>query len=452
MYSLQIKKSRRFYKKCCITLYLVSCYFNRQKIDKNFLPLKEKMSTVKLVAKNKSTKKDGTTPIYLQYCYDSNNRTLINTGNYIDPRHWNFEKDVVRRSYDDHESLNDDLEEELKKVKKIIKDALKAGIDPTIDFVKNRYNNPVSNDVKLSFFGALDKFIEDSKGRVVNDVIKDYNSLKKHLNGFAEYSNQSITFSSINYAFYQQFVSYLIFEAVKPDETKGLATNTVGKQIKNLKVFIKDCMRKGICKPIDLSDFKTVTEEVDKIYLNADEIDTIANLDYSDNKEMDIVRDYLLIGCLTGLRFSDFSTIEKHHINGKYLNKRINKTHQSQTIPLKKKVKEIFKKYNNNLPKIDSNKFNKLVKKVGEKAKINDEVELVYKKGAEKIRTVHKKYELISSHTCRRSFCTNEFLAGTPIIYIMKISGHKTEKSFMRYLKIDQDVAAEKMLEIWNES
>jgi len=409
------------------------------------------MSTVKLVAKSKSTKKDGTTPIYLQYCYDSHKRTLINTGNYIDPKHWNFEKDVVRKSYKDHESLNDDLEKELNKLKKIIKDALKEGIDPTIDFVKNRYDNPVIIEDKLSYFEALDKFIEDSKGRVVNDVIKDYNSLKKHLNGFADFSKQSITFSSINYVFYQQFVSYLTFEAVKPDGTKGLATNTVGKQIKNLKVFIKDCMRKEICKPIDLSDFKTVTEEVDKIYLNTDEIDTIANLDLSDNEDWDQVRDYLLIGCLTGLRFSDFSTIEKHHINGEYLNKRINKTHQSQTIPLKKKVKEIFKKYNNNLPKIDSNKFNKLVKKVGEKAEINEEVELVYKKGAEKIRTVHKKYELISSHTCRRSFCTNEFLAGTPIIYIMKISGHKTEKSFMRYLKIDEDVAAEKMMEMWKE-
>ena len=33
----------------------------------------------------------------------------------------------------------------------------------------------------------------------------------------------------------------------------------------------------------------------------------------------------------------------------------------------------------------------------------------------------------------------------------MKLSGHKTEKSFMRYLKIGEDVAAEKMHEIWDE-
>jgi integrase len=174
-------------------------------------------------------------------------------------------------------------------------------------------------------------------------------------------------------------------------------------------------------------------------------------LDLSDNEEHDQVRDYLLIGCLTGLRFSDFSTIQPYHIKGEYLNKKINKTHQSQIIPLKPKVLEILEKYDNKLPKINNTKFNKLVKTVGEKADIDDEIEQVYKRGKDKIRTIHKKYKLIGSHTCRRSFCTNEYLAGTPIFYIMKISGHKTQKSFMRYLKIDENDAAEKMMEMWKE-
>jgi integrase len=210
-------------------------------------------------------------------------------------------------------------------------------------------------------------------------------------------------------------------------------------------------MRKEICLPIDLTDFKTLTEDVDKIYLSQEEIDEIVKLDLTDNKELDEIRDYLLIGCYTGLRFSDFSTIETHHIKGMFLKKRIGKIHRSQTIPLKKQVIKIFDKYENKLPKIDKNNFNKLVKIIGEKAKINEEIELVYKKGTKKVKTIHKKFELISSHTCRRSFCTNEYLAGTPIFYIMKISGHKTQKSFMRYLKIDEDDAAEKMMEIWKE-
>lgn len=46
------------------------------------------------------------------------------------------------------------------------------------------------------------------------------------------------------------------------------------------------------------------------------------------------------------------------------------------------------------------------------------------------------KYKLVSSHTARRSFATNAYLAGVPTISIMKITGHKTESAFMKYIKI----------------
>ena len=48
------------------------------------------------------------------------------------------------------------------------------------------------------------------------------------------------------------------------------------------------------------------------------------------------------------------------------------------------------------------------------------------------------KYDLVTSHTARRSFATNAYLAGLPPISIMKITGHKTESSFMKYIKISE--------------
>ena len=57
---------------------------------------------------------------------------------------------------------------------------------------------------------------------------------------------------------------------------------------------------------------------------------------------------------------------------------------------------------------------------------------------------VYKKHELISSHTARRSFCTNKFLMGMPVQAIMKFSGHKTERAFMKYLKLDAEITAKK--------
>jgi integrase len=57
--------------------------------------------------------------------------------------------------------------------------------------------------------------------------------------------------------------------------------------------------------------------------------------------------------------------------------------------------------------------------------------------------------EWVTSHSCRRSFCTNEFLAGTPVDLIMKISGHKSLRDFYKYIRITPEEAGLKIREIW---
>jgi len=64
---------------------------------------------------------------------------------------------------------------------------------------------------------------------------------------------------------------------------------------------------------------------------------------------------------------------------------------------------------------------------------------------------VKPKYAWITSHTCRRSFCTNEFLAGTPVELIMKISGHKSVKDFYKYIRITPEEAGLKIKELWQQ-
>jgi hypothetical protein len=46
------------------------------------------------------------------------------------------------------------------------------------------------------------------------------------------------------------------------------------------------------------------------------------------------------------------------------------------------------------------------------------------------------KWSLQTTHCTRRSFCTINYISGTDVFTIMAISGHKTEKSFRRYLKL----------------
>jgi hypothetical protein len=66
------------------------------------------------------------------------------------------------------------------------------------------------------------------------------------------------------------------------------------------------------------------------------------------------------------------------------------------------------------------------------------------------VEEIRPKYAWVVSHTCRRSFCTNEFLDGTPVHLIMAISGHKTEKAFRRYIKADILQKAQMIKAIWD--
>ncbi len=77
-------------------------------------------------------------------------------------------------------------------------------------------------------------------------------------------------------------------------------------------------------------------------------------------------------------------------------------------------------------------------------------MEIVRKKGNSRITEVSKKYELISSHTCSRSFCTNMYLSGFPAEELMKISGHKSPAAFMRYIKVDNFQAADRLKALRN--
>lgn len=65
---------------------------------------------------------------------------------------------------------------------------------------------------------------------------------------------------------------------------------------------------------IDLSDFKRENEVVDHIYLSEKEILHIWNLDLSKREDLIPVRDVLVFGCYTGLRYSDIYSLMSYHI------------------------------------------------------------------------------------------------------------------------------------------
>jgi hypothetical protein len=192
-------------------------------------------------------------------------------------------------------------------------------------------------------------------------------------------------------------------------------------------------------------------EDVDSVYITWQELSLIYHLDLSANTNLEKYRDLFVFGCLTGFRFSDYSEIKPEEIRGGMLYVNQTKTLSTVVVPLRPDARKILiEKYNMQIPLVSNSSFNYYIKEVVKLAGIDELIKITHKHGNKIIEETRPKYAWIMSHTCRRSFCTNEFLDGTPTNLIMAISGHKTEKAFRKYIKADQIQKAHMIKKLWD--
>ncbi|MDO9580464.1 MAG: hypothetical protein Q7J06_07845 [Bacteroidales bacterium] len=90
--------------------------------------------------------------------------------------------------------------------------------------------------------------------------------------------------------------------------------------------------------------------------------------------------------------------------------------------------------------------MNQYLKVIGELAGLSNKISITRTKGGKKTKTAIPKYMLIHTHSCRKSFATNAFLAGVPTLAIMKITGHTTENQFLKYVKISEEENANNLI------
>jgi integrase len=395
----------------------------------------------------KDASSEDPTPVYLIFWYD-NKRLKYSTGEKIHPDYWNKSKQRAKETakFPEYPEFNAWLEKISSSVKIIYRKLWNDKTIPTNELIKTELEIALLKNERsavLDFIGFIEKLIEDSAAIKAPATIKAYKVAKKHLKDYCKKYNKTLAFSDIDLEFYNSYISFLRTE-------EKLAENTIGAQIKNIKVFMNEATERGLNSNLDFKKrkFKKITEDNDKIYLNQSELDILYALDLTKNKKLEKVRDLFIVGCYTGLRFSDFTQLTtENFINADKIKIRTAKTDETVVIPVHRYVKEIFKKYKGELPNLISNqKMNDYLKDVAKLAELNDKVQSTITKGGKLEKSSNSKHELISSHTARRSFATNLFLADIPAITIMKITGHRTEKSFMRYIRISQEENANKLL------
>ncbi|HVX28429.1 MAG TPA: tyrosine-type recombinase/integrase [Parafilimonas sp.] len=428
---------------------------------------------LKPICTSNKIRKDGTSLIFLQYCKSHADKTLLNTELSIPPKYWHKKlqrvTDDLPPQHGDAKYINTELNRMFRIAEDIVTHAIQNDIVDTVQFLKQTFKpdfdvatlkagkikHAVRQKANLDFFFQFDDYIHSKQGTVTKGTMDVFKNLRLILKTFENYRKEPIKFNSIDINFYEEFVHYLTFEHIhlnrSKEVVKGFKQNTIGKNIKQLIVFLKNRKNKKIIPEPDLTGFKIMEEEADAVYLNNDEINKIMSLDLTALPCLNIYRNLLVFGCLTGLRFSDFSKIRAEDIRDRMLYKKQEKTKHWVVIPLRDEAYYIFVNcFKRNIPETSNPSFNQYIKEVGKLAELNQPIKHSYMKGSKEIIETKPKYEWITSHTCRRSFCTNEFLAGTPVELIMKISGHKSLKDFYRYIKIAPEQAGQRIKEIWS--
>ena len=281
----------------------------------------------------------------------------------------------------------------------------------------------------------LSVFTEYADARMIEKGLTDgtrevYKSLKALLKAYSP----DISMKNIDDKWMQGLILHMCKE--------GMTNRTQSNYYRVLKTFLN-------ANDISLNftpKFKVVENDV--VYLTADELHNIytvkicvENRDkkYSENV-MSAVRDIFVVQCLTGLRYSDMIHIYKENIqedeDGKYIVLVMKKTMKRIKIYFNDRALHILEMWDYNLPHYKLEVMNRWLPEIAKQAGVKGRVEVVRMVGSKRIVEHKEKWEVIKTHTARRTFITLMLEAGENTSTIRSITGHTQLSSFSRYVAV----------------
>jgi len=389
------------------------------------------------------------------WCYvrEYNQTLALNTGERISSDLWDREtqRANLRRTKDkilkgSLKSINQFLNSYENKVEEIVRTIrikeFNAGFSVISDELKKQFNKR-----DTSFFAVYDEFLNSRRLKVTRSSMQKYDRLRALLQEYEKLTREKLRFDKITPLFFEKIYSYLINE-------KQLLNNTAHKNIQFFKSFMIWANTNNFTDNTSYRTFKSKSEQNEVIYLTEDELMHLYDMKV-DNERLERVRDLFVFQCFTGVRFSDIENLSWDDIKNSTWNLRTQKTKDIIQIPLSGYALSILAKYNHwekPLPVISNQKMNKYLKELCKKAKINDRVKIVQYRGSERIENTYKKYEVIGSHTARRTFISLSLQKGMKPDVIMAITGHKTYRMMQKYLKIADETKRDEMDKVWGSS
>lgn len=424
------------------------------------------MATIKFILQSKGDN----APIYARLSISANESFKRKTRATISPEHWNPKNGEPRNikvaSQDALENI-EGINNSLPKIESFILDQYRKRNDDEIingiwlEEILNAYYNGGRKIVQLDY---LDNYLEYYKTdvlpfrtnrgkRIADATTKKQITIINKINEFAKAGNRRLKVSDWDVSVSNKFEQFL--------DSQGIAKGTIGRYIKYPKTIINHAKTLNIEVSKNIDEIKGYTTETPTIFLTEKELQAIQKITFLE-PQLETAKDWLVIGFYTGQRASDLLQMNPKmftNIDGNtFINLHQQKTKNGVLIPMHDEVKKIIEKRNGQFPpifsaNIESAKtiFNNHLRTVAKKANIT-RLDFGKKYDETTKRFVYGQYplcEIISSHVCRRSFATHNYIkVPTPII--MAVTGHKTEKEFLNYIGKDFNDQSKEILQYWN--
>lgn len=316
------------------------------------------------------------------------------------------------------------------------------------------YTNQEDN-TPILFTDYFERFIDNNRVIRSPNTIKGYITCLNKLKEYQKGKGRRLDFGMIGMDLYNDLRRWFL--------RLGYSDNYFGMIAKTIKTVCREAVNDGIsCEGFRHKDFTAIQNDVYNVYLSESELTKIYKLDLTaeavgrffdipssekaerKQKSLNLARDIFLVGAYTGLRISDLSRLEAANVGGDLIRMTTQKTGVDVVIPLHPIVREILSKGCS--LRMSDQHANMRVKELARMAGITDEV-LVTKNYRRAQGAASDPQMRSRNHPYRAEvICDNAYKSGVPPIAIMKITGHKKESTFLKYIKVSAEENAEMLL------
>lgn len=400
------------------------------------------MAAIHRILKDNNAK--GLTRILLKITDGRDYQIKISTGLSVNPKHWNKNKKYVLSADQHSTAKNSHIKEFEEKILKLYLEAKAQNIKPNTNYFNEKIkaieikSSPQENS-NVTFWELYNQYLNFKKSSFTVASHKKISGFINHLKDFEKDKNINLEINEINDWLLSELQSYFY-------EVKKLNTQTTSKYIGVFRMFLNWALDNGFTVNTKFRKFKPILQpSTEKAIFSQSDLDLLRGLDSKAKPYLRNVSDLLILSCLTGLRYSDYSRLKPEHIKldnygNKFISIKQTKTNDNVKIPLSQEAERILNKlFSGTIHPISNQKMNTYAKELCELVGIDEPFEIYRYVGKEKKAETVPKYKVISTHTGRRTFATNLLLKGVPAEIVMEFTGHKDYKSFKEYVNIPDE-------------